>query len=114
MGKDLKMKCKTCGNEKQMYYKLWCPVCDIPSVSMEPHINFIQSLDHIDAVYEKGFHRSNWKTFCEVLEFRNHSSVTIYPKEIMDDAEEQFECIVKFVKYMKLENYEKVYLDISW
>lgn len=108
------MKCKTCGREMQMYYKLWCPVCDIPSVSMEPHINFIQSLDHIDAVYEKGFHRSNWKTFCEVLEFTNDISVTIYPKEIMDDTEEQFECFVKFVKYMKLENYEKVYLDISW
>jgi hypothetical protein len=106
--------CKTCGREMKMYYRLWCPVCDAPSISMEPHINFIQSLNHIDEVYENGFHRSNWKTFCDILEFRNDTSVSIQPKYIIEYEDDHDECLVKLVKYMKLENYEKVYLDVSW
>lgn len=108
------MNCQKCNRKMEMYYKLWCPVCDIPSVEMEPHINFIQCLDHIDAVYEKGFYRNNWKTFCEILEFRNDVSVSINPKYIIEEQEDHHECLVNFIKYMKLEQYDKIYLDISW
>lgn len=106
--------CPKCKRPMQMYYKLWCPICDIPVVETKPHINFIKCLDHIDSVYEKGFHRDNWKTFCEILEFRNDTSVTINPKYIIEEQEDHNECLVKFVKYMKLENYETIYLDVSW
>jgi hypothetical protein len=36
--------CDKCGNEKKMYYSLWCPTCDTPKMKPVVILNFIQVL----------------------------------------------------------------------
>lgn len=86
----------------------------IPLIETYPHIDLIQALTYIEKTYEKGFYDKCFDVMCDRLDIKNDTCVKILPKWIIECPQYEHECFVKFIKYMELENYEKVYLDVSW
>src|SRR4051812_33533075 len=68
--------CDNCDGVMDMYYKPWCPKCEVPKVELTPSINFIQVLKHLEAMGHKGIKDRVWKFYQH--ELRNDSSFSVH------------------------------------
>jgi len=55
------VNCETCQAPKQMYGGGWCPKCDTPEIEMEPSVNLIQMLVHLEAIGNTGIKDRFWE-----------------------------------------------------
>ena len=75
-------KCKTCNEEKVMYYSEWCPRCEKPEPKQILSMNLLQAFYHIDRVIY-GEHNQNvdpagkdalWSRMCDYGYISNDTS----------------------------------------
>jgi len=67
--------CTSCGREKQMYYGLWCPICEKPLPESTTFYNLLKCMYHIEALGHIGFKDRLWKELCDSYNF--HNDITI-------------------------------------
>ena len=121
-----------CGTPKQMYYKPWCPLCEKPEIETIPTLNWIQCCDHIEALtgdvttfdHERepmmieGY-KDRMKDLCLDPDRWNNDTIQFWgfcsdDRENGDLTEQQIEDIDLFISTFGLEEYDHIYLDISW
>ncbi len=66
--------CEHCGNEKEMYYKPWCPRCEKPDVRGGQVLNLIQALRYIEVNGWPGFYNRVWRNLMDLDLIRNDST----------------------------------------
>jgi hypothetical protein len=78
-GKNL---CSVCGKPKTMYYAPWCSFCDKPKIYNVPELNFIQCLEHLEAIGNEGIKDRLWEHYYSLDEIRNDTSFELcFPEE---------------------------------
>ena len=51
MGHLVDEKCDKCGEQKEMYYRTWCPLCERPEAKQVPVLNFLKVVYHLERKY---------------------------------------------------------------
>jgi len=125
--------CETCGNQKEMYYTPWCPVCDVPKPKIQYCLNLLQCYRHVDKKYF-GIEDENDRQACRMCgrdEVHNGlmewscgaNGVTVYlpildasqgTDEIGELSEEAIEYLKTMVKAFDLEKYPNMMWECSW
>lgn len=75
--------CEVCGSKKQMYYGVWCPVCDKPKAE-NGRLNAIKCLRHLEAIGYAGIEDRLWREWCDMYGFHNDSFATIFAPDSTD------------------------------
>lgn len=104
--------CEKCGDEKEVYYDLWCPVCEKPELKPIQTLNLIQALRHVRAVSGLDYHNrdtKDWHWFCENCNFTNDSYVHWAPYD--QELPPSFE---KLVELFNIDREDGVIFHISW
>ena len=78
--------CEHCGNEKEMYYKPWCPRCEKPDVRGGQVLNLIQALRYIEVNGYPGFKQRVWRNLLDLELIRNDS---MFMLELPTDEDER-------------------------
>lgn len=96
--------CDSCDGAMDMYYKPWCPKCDVPKIEFHPSINFIQVLKHLEALGHKGIKDRVWKFYQH--ELRNDSSFSVYfgSSDLTPDE-------LTLKEFLKVDS---IVFDVSW
>jgi hypothetical protein len=103
--------CGKCGREKSMYYRYWCKVCDRPEVETLKSLNFIQCLEHLEALGHEGIHGKVWDHFRD--EFKNDSSFTVFfPSE--DEKDEYLYSELTLIKKTWNIEEDSILMHVSW
>lgn len=55
--------CPTCLQPVDFYYGPWCPRCEKPQIKLEPTLNLIKVLKHIEALGHPDFKSRMWDGF---------------------------------------------------
>jgi len=69
--------CTSCGRQKEMYYKLWCPICEKPIIESVEFYNLIKCLDHIEAIGHSGYKDRMWNYIMDYVQ-GNDSMIHLY------------------------------------
>lgn len=128
---DTKAQCEHCGEDKQMYYSLWCPLCEKPQIKSCPTLNFLQAQYHVDRkVYgetdsniDPPGKRDVWMGLCDGGWIRNDSTtyLPLVPAAegdgsigaLDDNAIKYLQALVKEFNLDAKEN-DNLQYEISW
>jgi len=69
--------CTSCGRDKQMYYGLWCPICEKPMPESTTFYNLLKCMYHIEALGHKGFKDKLWTEICYIHNVSNDIMIEI-------------------------------------
>lgn len=104
-------KCPKCGRKMGMYYRPWCEICDKPEIKQMPVLNFIQAMEHLEALGHTGIKRR----LVVELEFRNDSIFTLHfiePGE-EEDYDPQYVADLELIKSTwGIDDF--ILFDVSW
>lgn len=103
--------CKKCSQEKEMYYGLWCPRCDVPEIVVTKELNFIQALEHLEAIGHKGIKGRLWEYATQFYSFSNDSLFWMHLEKV------EFEQINKDLELIKKTwdiKEDGINMNVSW
>lgn len=122
-------KCDTCGDEKVMYYREWCPRCEKPQPKQVLSMNLLQAFYHIDRVIFNE-HDQNidppgkdalWHKMCDYGYICNDTSVSLdfssWLEDMKEDGEENEDMLVymgHLVEAFELDKKGNLTWEISW
>ena len=101
-----KLKCPK-GHKMKMYYTPWCPVCEPPEIENTPTINFIQMLEHLEAIGHKGIKDRVFEMYS--MEIKNDTSFYMG----LDDPEEHM-CKDTLIIKKFLGGVDGMTMHVSW
>ena len=125
--------CEKCGEQKEMYYTPWCPVCDTPKPKIQHCLNLLQCYRHVDKKYFGIEDENDRQALREIGHAEVHDAlmewscgandVTVYlpildasqgTDEIGELSEEAIEYLKTMVKAFDLEKYPNMMWECSW
>ena len=101
------MECEKCGREMDMYYKLWCPVCDKPIIRHEPILNLIKCLRYLEAIGHVGIKDRVWNSIPD--EIMNDSYYTLGFENSKVDSKD-----LQLIKETWNIQKDEILMEISW
>lgn len=121
--------CKTCNEEKVMYYREWCPRCEKPEPKQIQSMNLLQAFYHIDRVIY-GEHNTNidppgkdelWHLMCDYGYIKNDTSVKLdfasWLENMMkegNDDKDMLAYIGNLVEAFELDKKGSISWEVSW
>lgn len=69
--------CTSCGRKKEMYYGLWCPICEKPLPESMDFYNLYRCMYHIEALGNPGYKDRMWRKIAADIQ-GNDSFIEIY------------------------------------
>ena len=70
--------CTSCGRQKQMYYGLWCPICEKPLAESTTFYNLYRCMYHIEALGHPGYKDRLWNYVCDANNVANDVMIELY------------------------------------
>ncbi len=107
--------CDCCGRAKKMYYRIFCPVCEKPEIKLEPTLNFLECLYHLEAIGYEGIKDRVWKYCCDHNIMKSNDSYmnfSFYQDE--DETEEQFNIDKQIIKREFSIKEDSIIFWVSW
>ena len=81
--------CEKCQKPMTMYYREYCPRCEVPKPKDEKIYNLLEWLTRLEATdktFDKDRRRDFWHKFCDYNSFLNDTFIRIHrPDEVEDD-----------------------------
>ena len=98
--------CEKCGKPKIMYFRRYCPRCEIPEIKISYYMNLMECLYHIETTSHPGFKEEFWKYLISKYDFSNNTTIDI-------SSQANKPLIQKLFKKMEIKDTEMLF-EISW
>jgi len=124
--------CKSCGEQKEIYYGPWCSKCEVPSPENHPTLNLMQCLRHVERVYfgiedendyearESAGRREIWDGLCDWGLSNDTTMHFPFVDALKGDgslgglSEETIVYLQALVDIFDLENHPNMLWEVSW
>ena len=122
-------KCKTCNEEKVMYYSEWCPRCEKPEPKQILSMNLLQAFYHIDRVIygecnqnvDPAGKDALWSKMCDYGYISNDTSFGMDFSDWLEDMKEDGEddkdllaYVGHLVEAFELDKKGSITWEVSW
>lgn len=108
-----KNMCPKCNKPMDMYYRPWCPRCDKPQLEQLTALNFIQCLEHLEAIGHIGIQDRVWEFFKDEISNDSYFQMFFPAADEKEDYEDQhYQDLMLIKNTWNLD--DSVLMEVSW
>jgi hypothetical protein len=108
------VKCSKCNGKMSMYYVPWCPKCDKPSFRNVITLNFVQALEHLEALGHIGIKDRVWNYYVDEIHNDSYFEMYFIPENDKDEYKSGMYEDLKLIKdTWEIKNNSILFL-VSW